>query len=81
MKRIHMSVAAAALVVSSASIACAQDASVKVQGGGVAIQGWTGKIDASEAGKGMKLEDAKLDEKPPKLHYDPSPVEELEVRR
>lgn len=60
MKRIHMSVAAAALVVSSASIACAQDASVKVQGGGVAIQGWTGKIDASEAGKGMKLEDAKL---------------------
>ena len=60
MKRIQTSMVAAALVLGSASMTFAQDASVKVQGGGVSIPGWTGKIDAKEAAAGMKLENAKL---------------------
>ena len=60
MKRIQTSMVAAALVLGSASMTFAQDESVKVQGGGVSIPSWTGKIDAKEASAGMKLENAKL---------------------
>jgi hypothetical protein len=60
MKRIQTSMVAAALVLGSASMTFAQDESVKVQGGGVSIPGWTGKIDAKEAAAGMKLDNAKL---------------------
>ena len=38
----------------------AGDTSNAVAGGGVFAPGWTGKIDAAEAGRGLKLEDAKL---------------------
>src|SRR4051812_42082655 len=31
-----------------------------IPGGGVFLQGWTGKVDASSARQGRKLEDAKL---------------------
>jgi hypothetical protein len=40
--------------------AMAQDASRAVSGGGISAPGWMGKIDAGEAARGMKLEDAKL---------------------
>jgi hypothetical protein len=51
-------IAVASLVL--ASLAGAQDASRPVAGGGISAPGWMGKIDASEAAKGLKLEDAKL---------------------
>jgi hypothetical protein len=38
----------------------AQDASRVVAGGGISVQGWTGKIDANEERSGRKLSDAKL---------------------
>ncbi len=38
----------------------AQDASRAVTEGGIFVQGWSGKIDASEAAKGMTLNNAKL---------------------
>ena len=38
----------------------AQDASRAVSGGGISVPGWQGKIDAQEASRGAKLEDAKL---------------------
>jgi hypothetical protein len=38
----------------------AQDQSRKVEGGGIAVQGWQGKIDAREAQSGMTLDNAKL---------------------
>jgi hypothetical protein len=49
----------AALLVAPA-VGTAQDASRAVAGGGISAPGWMGKIDASEAAKGAKLEDSKL---------------------
>lgn len=51
-------VLAAVLVVPAVS--AAQDASKPVADGGIKAAGWMGKIDASEAAKGAKLEDSKL---------------------
>ena len=42
------------------AVSTAQDASKPVAGGGISAPGWLGKIDASEAAKGAKLEDSKL---------------------
>jgi hypothetical protein len=56
-----MNVLAAALLLGGmAGVAQAQDAARAVSGGGVSAPGWTGKIDAAEAQRGGKLEDAKL---------------------
>jgi hypothetical protein len=37
-----------------------QDTSRKVAGGGITAPGWKGKVDASEAAKGGKIEDSKV---------------------
>ena len=58
--RRHAFAAAVAVLVSSPSFATAQDSSRAVAGGGVAVAGWTGKIDAREAAAGQKLENAKF---------------------
>jgi len=50
----------AGLLVASSG-AAAQDASRVVAGGGIKVAGWQGKIDASEAKQGGKLEGAKLE--------------------
>jgi hypothetical protein len=42
----------------------ANETSRTVAGGGVTVPGWTGKIDANEAGRGMVLENAKLAPEP-----------------
>jgi len=42
------------------AVSAAQDASRAVTGGGITAPGWMGKIDATEAAKGAKLEDSKL---------------------
>jgi hypothetical protein len=52
--------AVAVLVLGVASVASAQDASVKVAEGGIKIAGWTGKVDASEATRGNTIDNAKL---------------------
>ena len=54
-----IAVALAATLVAPA-VSAAQDASRPVAGGGISAQGWMGKIDANEAGRGAKLEDSKL---------------------
>ena len=38
----------------------AQETSRTVADGGIAVPGWMGVVDAAEAGRGMKVEDAKL---------------------
>jgi hypothetical protein len=53
-------VAAAALMVAAGPAVQAQDAARAVEGGGISVAGWSGKIDASEAKAGQKLENAKL---------------------
>ena len=50
-----------------ASISAQEGASTSVAGGGVLVQGWTGKIDAKEQAAGLTLNSAKL-------------VKEIEVR-
>jgi len=62
MRRVHGSVLAATAIalVAGATGAQAQDANRAVAGGGIFVQGWQGKIDASEAAKGEVLNNAKL---------------------
>ena len=49
------------LLAMSATAAVAQDDSRVVAQGGIKVAGWMGKIDASEARRGNKLENAKLE--------------------
>jgi hypothetical protein len=60
MRRVHVSALAAAALMLTPVVLAAQDASNKVAGGGINAAGWTGKIDASEEGKGLKITDAKF---------------------
>src|SRR5438045_5504056 len=54
-------IAAAAIALAAASVAYAQfDTDKVIPGGGIHVQGWTGKIDAGSARQGRKLEDAKF---------------------
>ena len=66
--------AGAIMLVSAASAAFAQDASRSVSGGGITAPGWQGKIDANEAGRGAKLEDAKLAKMGDGLHVTTGPA-------
>ena len=66
--------AGAFMLVAGATTALAQDASRAVAGGGISLPGWAGKIDASEAGKGAKLEDAKLAKMGNDMHVTTGPA-------
>ena len=56
-----VNVLAAALVLGGLSGAAgAQDAARAVEGGGITVPGWTGRIDPNEAAAGQKLENAKF---------------------
>ena len=59
---------AAAATVAAAPTAGAQDASRSVAGGGIAVPGWMGRIDARETQAGMTLENAKLTKSGDTLH-------------
>ncbi|HEX6049004.1 MAG TPA: hypothetical protein VFZ21_07045 [Gemmatimonadaceae bacterium] len=65
-------VASAVVLVPGA--ATAQDASRAVSGGGISVPGWQGKIDAQEASRGAKLEDAKLAREGNALHVTTGPA-------
>ena len=62
MRRIYGSALAAAVVMlgSTVTVIQAQDASVAVAGGGIQVQGWSGKIDAREVQQGQTLDNAKF---------------------
>lgn len=66
--------AGAFMLVAGATTALAQDASRAVAGGGISLPGWAGKIDASEAGKGAKLEDSKLAKMGNDMHVTTGPA-------
>jgi hypothetical protein len=59
--RFHSAVAVAGLLVASAGVAGAQDESRVVAQGGIKVAGWMGTVDRAEAGRGQKLENAKLE--------------------
>lgn len=52
----------------------AQDASRTVQGGGISVPGWTGKIDANEERAGQALENAKFVQEGQMLHVTTGPA-------
>ena len=62
MRRIYGSALAAAVVMLGSTVTAiqAQDASVAVAGGGIQVQGWSGKIDAREVQQGQTLDNAKF---------------------
>jgi pectate lyase len=66
--------AGAIMLVASATSAVAQDQSRAVSGGGISVAGWAGKIDANEASRGGKLEDAKLVKEGNNLHVTTGPA-------
>jgi len=66
--------AGATMIVFAASTAVAQDAAKAVIGGGISAPGWQGKIDPSEAGRGGKLEDAKLAKEGNGIHVTTGPA-------
>jgi len=53
--------AATVVLVGGAAVAQGQDSSRAVAGGGIAVPGWMGKIDAREAAAGQTLSNAKLE--------------------
>jgi hypothetical protein len=53
-------VLAAALIVPSTVGVDAQDANRKVDGGGILIPGWQGKMDTSKENTGSTIQDGKL---------------------
>jgi hypothetical protein len=65
---------AAGAITLVASVATAQDASRAVAGGGISVPGWQGKIDAQEASRGAKLENAKLAREGNGLHVTTGPA-------
>jgi hypothetical protein len=66
--------AGAVMLVTGATTAPAQETSRAVAGGGIAVPGWQGKIDASEASRGGKLENAKLAKEGTDLHVTTGPA-------
>jgi hypothetical protein len=76
MRRVYTSALAVAALtlVSQAAPSQAQDASRSVAGGGISVQGWTGKIDASEVKAGKTLNDAKLAKEGNVLHVVTGPA-------
>ncbi len=65
---------AALSLASLTSIACAQETSRNVAGGGVSVTGWTGRIDASAAKRGSTLDNAKLAQDGNALHVTTGPA-------
>ena len=61
MRSVHIVALPAAALLLATAPALAQDSSRAVVDGGVKVQGWTGRIDASEAANGQTLENAKFE--------------------
>ena len=65
---------AAMLLVSGASCAPAQDANRAVEGGGISVPGWVGRIDPKEMSAGEKLGNARLAKEGDALHVTTGPA-------
>ena len=76
MIRIHgFALAIAALsLVSGASFVRAQDTNRPVEGGGISVPGWMGRIDPKEMSAGAKLSNAKLGKDGDALHVTTGPA-------
>jgi len=73
----HLATAIAVLTLGVTAAVSAQfgfDPDKVIPGGGVHVQGWTGKIDAGSARQGRKLEDAKFAQEGNALHVTTGPA-------
>lgn len=66
--------AAAVAFPTTSSAQGGMEASAKVEGGGISVPGWKGKVDASEAKRGMKVEEAKFVTMGPGMHVTTGPA-------
>ena len=73
-RTITAALAAAALAVITVAGVRAQETTRSVAGGGIAVPGWKGQIDASAASAGQKLADAKLAMEGSALHVTTGPA-------
>lgn len=71
MKRISL---ALALTLVLPGMALAQDADRKITGGGIAVDGWKGKIDAGAVKKGLTVNDSKFAKSGDDLHLTIGPA-------
>ncbi len=67
-------IAAAGLVLATATSVRAQDESRAIENGGIHVDGWMGQIDASEAGRGGTLDQARLSMEGGALHVATGPA-------
>lgn len=74
MRRQYQLILIAAAAIFSVGAAQAQDASTKVAGGGIFIDGWTGKPDSSRENTGLTINDAKLVKMGPGMHITTGPA-------
>lgn len=76
MRKAYVSVVALLLLTSAATLTRAQEEEKTrtVAGGGVKVAGWQGQVDAGEAKKGGKLEDALLSQNGAALHVTTGPA-------
>lgn len=69
-----LSAVLALAVLTIASPALAQDADRKVEGGGISVDGWKGRIDAAATAKGLSLNNSKFAESGKDLHLTVGPA-------
>ena len=74
MRRPYQLILVAAAVTFTAGAVQAQDASTKVAGGGIFVDGWTGKIDATNENAGLTISDGKLVKMGPGMHLTTGPA-------
>jgi len=76
MMRIRPSVPAVAVLtlLAAATALQGQEETRAIADGGIKVEGWMGKVDANEAGRGMKLENAKLAMDGDALHVTTGPA-------
>ena len=77
MRARQLTLTVAALTLGVATVVSAQfgcDPDKVIPGGGISVQGWTGKIDASSVRQGRKLEDAKFAQEGAALHVTTGPA-------
>ena len=66
--------ATAAAIVASALLSAQMDPDRVIPGGGILVQGWTGKIDASSVRQGRMINDAKFAQEGNALHVTTGPA-------
>jgi hypothetical protein len=72
--RTHVFAAAVLAIAAGAGPLHAQETARTVAGGGITVPGWMGTVDASEARRGMKVDQAKLSKEGAALHVTTGPA-------